>query len=140
MTSNADAWACDTSFAVAALDASHESHARCRRELVQRRPALSGHAAFETYSVLTRLPERLRLSAIQADSILSAAFPEECWLDSAGMRALRARLAELGVVGGSVYDAMVAQAAVANNRTLLTLDRRAERTYRAIGVDYLYVE
>ncbi len=139
MTSSADRWACDTSLAVAALDPAHEAHAACRRALVEHRPALAGHAAFETYSVLTRLPIPLRLGADQAVAVLAEAFPGECWLDAAGMRDLRARLAALDIVGGSVYDALVGQASVTNGRVLLTRDRRAERTYRALDVDYQFV-
>ena len=140
MTSNGDRWACDTSVAIAALDPVHEAHPACRRALVDLRPALAGHAVFETYSVLTRLPIPLRLSADQAVSVSAAAFPGDCWLDAAGMRNLREQLAELDIVGGSVYDALVGQASVANGRTLLTRDRRAERTYRAVGVEYQFVE
>lgn len=139
MRSNGDLWACDTSFAVAALDPAHEAHAACRQALVELRPALAGHATFETYSVLTRLPLPLRLSASQAASVLAAAFPEDCWLDAAGTRQLRQRLAGLDIVGGSVYDALVGQAAVTNRRRLLTRDRRAERTYRSLDVEYRFV-
>ena len=133
-------WACDTSVAIAALDPTHEAHSACRRVLIDRRPALAGHAAFETYSVLTRLPVPLRLSADQAVSVLAQAFPAECWLDAAGMRDLRERLAALDIVGGSVYDALVGQACVTNGRTLLTRDRRAERTYRSLEVQYRFVD
>ena len=58
MTSKGKRWACDTSVAVAALDPAHEAHPACRRALIDLRPALAGHAAFETYSVLTRLTTR----------------------------------------------------------------------------------
>lgn len=133
-------WACDTSVAIAAIDPTHEAHPACRRVLIDLRPALAGHAAFETYSVLTRLPVPLRLSADQAVSVLAAAFPEECWLDAAGTRDLRERLAALDIVGGSVYDALVGQAGASNGRTLLTRDRRAERTYRSLEVPYRFVD
>jgi predicted nucleic acid-binding protein len=139
MTFNGDLWACDTSVAVAALDPTHEGHPACRRALVECRPALAGHATFETYSVLTRLPLPLRLNASQAASVLAAAFPDDCWLDAAATRDLRERLAGLDIVGGSVYDALVGQAAVTNQRTLLTRDRRAERTYRSLEVGYRFV-
>ena len=139
MTSSDERWACDTSVAVAALDPAHEAHPACRRALVDLRPVIAGHAAFETYSVLTRMPIPLRLSADQAASVLAAAFPGDCWLDAAGMRELRERLAALDIVGGSVYDALVGQASVANGRTLLTRDRRAERTYRSLQVEYRFV-
>lgn len=140
MTPNADRWACDTSVAVAALDPAHQAHPACRRALVELRPALAGHAAFETYSVLTRLPLPLRLSAAQAASVLTQAFPQDCWLEATATRDLRERLAGLDIVGGSVYDALVGQAAIANQRTLLTRDRRAERTYRALDVGYRFVD
>ena len=90
--------------------------------------------------MLTRLPLPLRLDAGQAASVLTAAFPQDWWLDATGTRNLRERLAGLGIVGGSVYDALVGQAAVTNGRTLLTRDRRAERTYRSLGVDYRFVD
>lgn len=140
MTSNGDRWACDTSVAVAALDPAHEAHPRCRRAVVNLRPVLAGHAAFETYSVLTRLPLPLRLSADQAAAVLTEAFPGDCWLDAIETRTLRERLAQLDIVGGSVYDALVGQAAVANRHILLTRDRRAERTYRSLGVEYRFVD
>ena len=139
MTTSGERWACDTSVAIAALDPAHDAHPVCRRALVDLRPALAGHAAFETYSVLTRLPIPLRLSADQAVSVLATAFPEDCWLDAAGLRDLRTRLATLDIVGGSVYDALIGQASVANGRTLLTRDRRAERTYRSLQVEYRFV-
>ncbi len=133
-------WACDTSVAIAALDPTHEAHPACRRVLSDLRPALAGHAAFETYSVLTRLPVPLRLNADQAVSVLAEAFPAECWLDPAGIRDLRERLAALDIVGGSVCDALVGQARVTNGRALLTRDRRAERTYRSLEVQYRFVD
>jgi len=135
-----DRWACDTSVAIAALDPNHEAHGACRRAAVALRPALAGHAAFEAYAVLTRLPVPLRLSGAQAVDVLARAFPEECWLDGDDLGRLRPKLATLGVVGGSVYDALVAQAALVNGRALLTRDRRAERTYRALEVPYRVIE
>ena len=144
MSDTAERWACDTSVAVAALDPNHEAHAPCRAAVLARRPVLAGRAAFEAYSVLTRLPVplrlrlrlRLRLSAGQAASVLAAAFPSACWLSECDSAALKSRLGELGIVGGSVYDALVGRAAAADGRVLLTADRRAERTYRALDVPY----
>lgn len=95
---------------------------------------------FETYSVLTRLPLPLRLTASQAATVLDAAFPGDCWLDAAETRDLRARLADLDIIGGSVYDALIGRAAVTNQRRLLTRDRRAARTYRSLDVEYRFVD
>ena len=90
--------------------------------------------------MLTRLPLPLRLSGAQAAEVLAAAFPDGCWLDVEASNDLLARLAELGVVGGSVYDALVGRAAISNGRRLLTRDRRAERTYRAMDVEYRFLD
>lgn len=139
-TPPAERFACDTSVAVAALDPSHVAHPPCRRSLVALRPVLAGHAAFEVYSVLTRLPLPLRLGGSQAARVLHDAFRGTCWLNKSDTDRLYRRLGDLGVVGGSVYDALVGHAAAANGMVLLTRDRRAERTYRALEVPYRFVE
>lgn len=133
-------WACDTSVAVSALDSTHEAHRSCREALVELRPALAGHAVFETFSVLTRLPAPLRLSVQQAAYVISVAFPEACALTETSPHGLLDRFAARGIGGGSVYDGLVAEAALANDRILLTRDRRAERTYQQIGVTYRFVD
>lgn len=137
MPTSADAaYAVDTSVAVAALDGAHAAHALCRQRVIETRPALSGHAAFETYSVLTRMPGALRLDPPTAALLLAQAFPDRCWLDDAGADDLLGRSGPLGLAGGAIYDALVGQAAAANGRVLLTRDRRAQRTYDLLGVPY----
>jgi len=49
---------------------------------------------------------------------------------------LLSTLAQAGVFGGSVYDGLVALEAAGHDRTLLTLDRRAQDTYRRLGVAF----
>ena len=90
----------------------------CRQAVVERHPALAGHAAFEAYSVLTRLPLPLRLTSMQAAEVLGSAFPEPCWLDARSTQELYEQLADLGIAGGSVYDALVAWAAEARSPAL----------------------
>jgi len=46
------------------------------------------------------------------------------------------RLAKQGIVGGSTYDGLVALTVLEHGMSLVSLDRRAERTYRRLGVDY----
>jgi predicted nucleic acid-binding protein len=135
VTSNADArWAVDASVAVASLDSSHEAHDLCREVLVSRRPALAGHALFETLSVLTRLPAPYRLSPQSAVAVLDRAYPERSWLSRDEQSALLPELARAGLGGGAVYDALVGWAARAAGQVLVTRDRRAERVYRALDV------
>ena len=100
------------------------------------RPVLAGNAAFEAYSVLTRLPAGRRLTANDAATALERNFGAPCLLGARETQALLGRLGEISVVGGAVYDALVAEAARVHGRTLLSLDWRAERTYRAVGVEF----
>lgn len=129
-------WACDTSVAIAALDPNHAGHGACRRRVIERRPALAGHAAFETYAVLTRMPPPLRLSGEQAADVIHRAFPDECWLPPRALVPLMEQMASLGIVGGATYDGLVGAAALNAGRSLLTRDRRAERTYKSLGLEF----
>lgn len=132
-------YAVDTSVAVAALDAAHTSHAPCRDAALTYRPALAGHAAYEVYSVLTRMPGQLSVAPDAARQVIRAGFPEVVWLAESDAVDLLDRLGVLGITGGGVYDALVAQAAHRHGRVLLTRDRRAMRTYDLLGADYLFV-
>ena len=136
MPTNAERWAVDTSVAVASLDGSHAAHAVCRDVVRSRRPALAGHAAFETFSVLTRLPGQLSIDAPTSQSVIGAVFPSVCWLGHDDATRLLRRLGTVGIVGGAVYDALVGEAARTNDYRLLTRDLRARRTYDLLGVDY----
>jgi predicted nucleic acid-binding protein len=141
MPTNADTkWAVDTSVAVPALDAAHAAHDVCLRAARQHRPALAGHAAFETFSVLTRMHGPLSIDSATATAALEMAFPDTCWLKPTDAARLLARIGPMGIVGGMVYDALVAEAALRSGRRLLTRDARAVRTYDLIGVDYVLVD
>ena len=125
----------DTSVAVAAMLADHEAHPTTIAELMKVRAGLAGHAWFESYSVLTRLPPPQRRAAADVSEALRRSFPETCWLPEDAMRQLAARIAELGIAGGAVYDALVGATALAHSMPLLTRDRRALGTYGVLGAD-----
>lgn len=136
MPTSADAWAVDTSVAVAAIDGAHAAHRPCRDAMLARRPALAGHAAFETFSVLTRMPGQLAVDAPVAIDVIDRLFPERCWIDAAQARELLTRCGALGIRGGAVYDGLVGESASLAGRTLLTRDLRARRTYDLLGIEY----
>jgi predicted nucleic acid-binding protein len=136
MPTNAELMAVDTSVAIAALDAAHAAHDICRSIVQARRPGLAGHAAFETYSVLTRMPGLLALDGPTAASLIGRVFPTVYGLGAQSAHDVIVRLGSLGVVGGAVYDALVGEAARTHGCRLLTRDHRARRTYDLIGVDY----
>lgn len=124
----------DTSAAVAFAVADHEQHEATFEGLADLELGLAGHAAFETYSVLTRLPAPNRLTGAAATRLISTNFPHSRYLGARRTAALLAELPGRGVTGGSVYDALVGATAVEHDLTLVSLDRRALATYRELGV------
>lgn len=129
----------DTSVAVALSIADHEGRPAARAAVEGRRIGLAGHAAFETYSVLTRLPVPARRTPAAVSRLLARNFPHTRFLGAQRAAEVLARVAATGVSGGSVYDALVAAAAVEHGVPLVTRDRRALGTYRALEVDVILI-
>lgn len=124
----------DTSAAVALLDQDHAAHQAVRRAVRGRRLGLAGHAVFETYSVLTRLPVPKRVSHGAASELIGTVFTENRYLSAGASSAVIARCSEQGIGGGAVYDALVAAAAAEHDLSLLSCDVRAATVYRALDV------
>lgn len=124
----------DTSVAVALLVSDHEAHADTVEATRGMQLGLAGHAWFETYSVITRMPPGARRSPAVVRALLDRNFPGAWFLDAPATAALGAELARLGIAGGAVYDALVGAAARHHGLQLLTHDARALRTYAALGV------
>src|SRR3970040_2873934 len=97
----------DTSAAIAVVVEDHEAHAITLEALRGRRLGLAGHAWFEAYSVLTRLPPGLRRSPADALRLLARNFPASGFLGEAEATDLGGGMARLGVFGAAVYDALV---------------------------------
>lgn len=125
----------DTSAAVPLLVADHDAHAATWQALHARELGLAGHAWFETFSVLTRLPGASRRDAATVARLLAANFPQSRFLDEEACASLTGELATLGVSGGAVYDALVAAAAAHHRLPLVSRDRRAAETYRAFDIE-----
>lgn len=124
----------DTSAAIALVLEDHPDHDATFNATGGRRLGLAGHAWFETYSVLTRLPGSLRRSPGDAHRILATNFPASGFLPEAVTASLGAELARIGVAGGAVYDALVGATARHHDLPLVSSDARARPTYRALGV------
>lgn len=124
----------DTSVAIAVAVADHAGHETTVDALAGRTLGLAGHAAFETFSALTRLPAPLRRTPATVARLLAATFPESRFLSARATAALFAALPATGIAGGSVYDALVGATAAEHGVTLVTRDRRAVDTYRALDV------
>jgi predicted nucleic acid-binding protein len=124
----------DTSAAIALVVEDHEAHGATVDALKGRRLGLAGHAWFETYSVLTRLPAGLRRSPAGAIRLLTHNFPASAFLGEAVAAGLGEELADVGIAGGAVYDALVGAAARQHGRLLVSSDSRARPVYDVLGV------
>jgi predicted nucleic acid-binding protein len=124
----------DTSVAVSLCVADHQSHDHVSATLDGRRLGLAGHAAFESFSVLTRLPPPARRPPAIVARLLRENFPASRFLSADGASELLVRVGEGEIAGGSIYDALVGATAIEHRRPLATLDRRALDTYRVLGV------
>lgn len=127
----------DTSVMFAALAPWSSAHA-VAHELVSSTTngRLIAHVAFETTSVLSRMPEGERIAAPVVHDALDLLFPDE-WLqlDAAGARWALSTAVGAGVRGGALYDALISATAAAHGARLVTFDRRGQATYEAMGVE-----
>lgn len=126
----------DTSVVVAAFSPWHDAH-DAAIEAMHGLPHTVSHCLLEVYSVLTRMPAPFRAPAGLAAFYVQRQFEGRVvhpGLET--LEALPARLATLGVSGGAVYDALIAETARVRGATLVSLDTRAVRTYHLVGADY----
>jgi predicted nucleic acid-binding protein len=126
----------DTSVAVALVLADHPGHKTVFEALEGRRLGLAGHAAFETYSVLTRLPAPARRTPASAARLIAVNFPQSRFLSAEDTADLLPSLDPAGIAGGSVYDALVGYTAKAHGLVLATRDERARATYRGLDIEF----
>jgi predicted nucleic acid-binding protein len=132
--------AADSSITVAALWGDHPAHETATEALATCDTTIA-HVAIETYSVLTRLPAPHRAKADTVVAALDKRLSSTCvTLDASCCATAPARLAKAGVSGGATYDGLIALTALEHDLELLTRDRRAVRSYRALGIRFTVME
>jgi predicted nucleic acid-binding protein len=109
----------DTSVLIAALLVGHSSHSGAFKalKLSQTRKVhgyLSAHSLAELYSVLTRLPKPLQVSADEAQTLVSdlVQYLEVVPLVAEDYFEAISTMVALKLSGGGIFDALIAQAAV----------------------------
>jgi len=92
--------------------------------------------AVETFAVLTRFPPPHRVSPSIDGQWLARRFGNEPVLvfPADGYPHLLDGVVSGGIAGVAVYDALVGATARAAGAMLVTMDRRAARTYEVMGV------
>jgi predicted nucleic acid-binding protein len=127
----------DSSVLIAGYAPEHPFHEAVTPGLraVKKRGALIAHTMAETYSILTGQayghPPTYVLRYL--DQFLEH---QPVGLKPASYAKVLQTLADGGIVGGSIYDGLIAAAAKQAGLHLLSLDRRAARTYAMLGIDY----
>jgi predicted nucleic acid-binding protein len=131
----------DSSVVIAALAPWHEAHRPARAALAEADARLPAHVAFETVSALSRMPEGRRIAPAVVLEALQRGFTQP-WLamDADALRDALRRAVEAGVRGGALYDALIAATAATHDAEILSADRRALGTYRAMDVEVRFVD
>jgi predicted nucleic acid-binding protein len=129
----------DSSVVIAAFASWNEYHEAAIEALGDIRD-LVAHVELETYSVLTRLPEPLRMEPKLVARYLREDYSgKRMALGEAGRRGLVEHFARLSIAGGATYDGMVAATAAEHGCSLISCDRRAASTYDRLGVEVTYL-
>ena len=126
----------DASAAVALVQTTNANHSVVVERTKGKRLGLAGHAMFETYSVLTRLPGNQRVGPRQAVAIIRHNFPSSHALRASSAPDVLETLVTAEVSGGAVYDGLVALAARDADILLITCDKRALTTYARLGARF----
>ena len=131
----------DSSVVIAALAPWHGAHREARAALAGDAVGLPAHVAFETTSALSRMPEGQRIAPAVVLEALERGFAKP-WLsmDSEALRDALQRAVGAGVRGGALYDALIAATAAHHDATIVSADRRALPTYRAMSVEVSLLE
>lgn len=103
------------------------------------RMGLSGHAAFEAFSVLTRLPGVNRRPPHDVARLRAVNFPHTPFVTPQQNAALRERLPTIDLSGGMAYDALVGAVAAVHGLPPASRDGRARRVYDALDVAVLFI-
>jgi len=109
-------WFFDSSVLVPALLADHVHHARSFAAFAaasRKNAGCAAHSLAEVYSTLTRYPGKQRLGAESAALLVQEIEHRLTlvWLDGDEYLAAIDRIAGMGIVGGAVYDALIAACA-----------------------------
>jgi predicted nucleic acid-binding protein len=127
----------DSSVLIAASIPEHQFNRQAAAVLpaIRSTGRLIAHTMAETFSILTRQPTPHPPMRVlrYLDQFLEH---EPIGLPPTAYPKALKTMAENEIVGGSIYDGLIAATAAEAGLRLLSLDRRAVRTYAMLGADY----
>lgn len=128
--------AVDTSVLIAAFSSWHEYHHVAVRACHED-PLLPTHAYIEAYAVLTRMPGPFRAEASVVAEYLHRRWSHRLIVPSESIVVgMPLSMRRAGLTGGTTHDALIALTAQEVDTTLISLDRRARRTYASLGIKH----
>lgn len=128
----------DTSVLVPALAVWHPQHASARGSIGDVESVIA-HVLVETFSVLTRLPAPHRIAPPDAAAAVAGLPWTVRGLSAEEHVRLVGDTGRLALSGGAVYGGLIAVTARTHGLTVLTRDRRSQRTYELLGADYRFI-
>jgi predicted nucleic acid-binding protein len=126
----------DSSVLIPALQVGHPSHAEARKVLSRRNIKIIGHVALETFATMTSATYKPRTAPSASAAAIAQLDSSPLTLSVKGYADLIERAGASGIMGGAIYDALIAITATEHNARLISRDVRAAATYRALGVDF----
>ncbi len=127
----------DSSVLIAGASPEHQFYKQAATVLpaIRSEGRLIAHTMAETFSILTRQFDSRPPAGVlrYLDQFLGQT---PVGLTPASYPGVLRTLADGGIVGGAIYDGLIAATAKEAGLRLLSLDRRAARTYTMFDVDY----
>jgi predicted nucleic acid-binding protein len=123
----------DTSVLVAAMVASHPAHQLALMRLQKIKDGtdygiVAAHSVAELYAILTRLPVQPRITSAIAQQLIKHNVIDICEviaLSNQDYATLVDHLADVGIIGGATYDALILHAAaLAHVDQIITLNEK----------------
>lgn len=133
--------AADSSVVIASLAPWHDAHREARAAIVgDAAVRLPAHVAFEATSALSRMPQGRRIAPAVVLEALERGFSRP-WLSLSadGSHSALRRAVEAGIRGGALYDALIAATVAQHRGEIVSADRRALATYRAMDAEVRFI-
>ena len=125
----------DSSVLIPALQVGHPNHEEARKVLSRRQLKITGHVALETFAAMSSAAYKPRTSPSAAAAAIARLDASPLTLSPQGYIDLIGKAGEGGLLGGAIYDALIAITATQHGARLISRDKRAAATYKALGVD-----
>lgn len=124
-----------SSVLIPALQVGHPNREEARKVLSRRQLRITGHVALETFAAMSSAAYKPRTSPSAAAAAIAQLDASPLTLSPQGHVDLIEKAGERGLMGGAIHEALIAITAAQHGARLISRDKRAAATYKALGVD-----